>query len=122
MTQRHKLAESLINAQSSAKELIGLPISHNIANTSPSGRGVIIIADDRYKVAINKLGKEHGNKYESLRHSLLRGRALLSMRNRKNDVSDFKSELDKNPKEIIKYIDEIVNVQPKAISQWLRKE
>ena len=118
-TERHKLVESLINAQSSAEELIRLPKDHNIANTSPSGRGVIIIADDRYKVAINKLRKEHGSKYEYLRNSLLRGRALLNMRNRKNNISDFKSQLDKNSKEIIKYIDEIVNVQPKATNHKL---
>ena len=122
MTQRHKLTESLINARSSAEELTRLPINHNIANTSPSGRGVLIIADDRYKDAINKLRKEHGSKYEFLTNSLVRGRAFLNMRNRKNDLSDFKSELDKNSKEIIKYIDEIVNVRPKAANHKLREE
>ncbi len=107
-TQHDKLVESLINVRTTAEELIKLDKKHNIDNTSPSGRGVVIRAKDSYKSAIKKLEKERRSKYRSLKISLLRGQALVDKCLQKNDISNFKRELDTNSKEIIRQIDEIV--------------
>jgi hypothetical protein len=105
----HELIKTLIKAQGAANELIRLnPNADANMKWSSYNRMVLVSAGDKYKVAIKKLKSEEPV-YTTLMDSFLKGIALLDSCKMKNDILEFKPDLDKNSKEIINKVDEIIN-------------
>ena len=106
--ERDKLNEYLIKTKIAAQELIKLPVDGNLNSTEPSSVFTsLVLADDKYKLAIKLLRAEKPRK-DLLIKTLLHGISLLDTCKRKNELSIFKSDLDNNSKSIISQIDTII--------------